>query len=362
MPVRKDKKRGTWYASFYYTDWTGQRRRKKKEGFATRGAALDFEREFITKQGGGPDMTFSALAELYLADCRARLKRSTCETKETLFRTHLLPVFGQMQLKSITPGTVRQWQNSLLDGKADYAPTYLKGIHTQLSAAFNYGKRYCGLQTNPAALCGSMGKTNAGDMQFWTKDEFSVFAAAVQGELIQHAIFQTFFWTGIRSGELLALTLDDINFANKTISINKTFSRIKREDVISPPKTPKSTRVVTAPGFLLDMLRDYADRLVDYNPSDRLFPYTKEYLQQQLAKWAKTAGVKRIRVHDLRHSHASLLIELGFSPLLISERLGHENVQTTLETYAHLYPNKQGELASKLDEINASMSAPKAVN
>lgn len=83
----------------------------------------------------------------------------------------------------------------------------------------------------------------------------------------------------------------------------------------------------------------------------RLFTLNKYYLTREIHRGCIATGVKRIRVHDIRHSHASMLIELGFAPLLIAERLGHENVQTTLETYAHLYPNKHKEVADRLQDI-----------
>ena len=99
------------------------------------------------------------------------------------------------------------------------------------------------------------------------------------------------------------------------------------------------------------MVKDYASKLFDYSPTDRLFPTTKSYLAKEMERGSKAAGVKKIRIHDLRHSHASLLIEMGFSPLLISERLGHENVETTLSVYSHLYPNKHGEVAAALSKL-----------
>ena len=133
------------------------------------------------------------------------------------------------------------------------------------------------------------------------------------------------------------------------IRINKTLAQVRGETVVNPPKTPKSNRVVSVPRFILALIRDYADRLVDYEPQDRLFYFTKHFLHYELAAGCKASGVKRIRVHDLRHSHASLLVEMGFSPLLISERLGHENIQTTLQTYSHLYPDKQEEVSSRLE-------------
>ena len=156
----------------------------------------------------------------------------------------------------------------------------------------------------------------------------------------------------MRSGELLALTLNDFDFDGQTVNINKNYARLKDEDLILEPKTPKSKRVITIPPFLCDIIKDYSSKLYDYKPDERLFQVTKYYLHHEMDRGCKKSEIKRIRIHDLRHSHASLLIELGFSPLLISERLGHENIETTLQTYSHLYPNKHGEVADKLQTLN----------
>lgn len=351
MPVYKDEERKTWYVWFRYKDWAGVVRQHKKRGFQKKSDAVQYERDFLKKQSGSCDMTFGSMVELYIEDCKSRLRSTTYESKKYLIESKILPTFKDLPVNAITAATVRKWQNELLDDDAEYSPTYLKTINNQLSAIFNFAKRYYGLGTNPVAVAGSIGKKNAEAMQFWTKDEFQLFIEAVSDKPASYAMFNTLFWTGMRSGELLALTLNDVNFEAKTISITKSYARIGGEDVISPPKTPKSRRVITVPDFLLDILNDYAGRLVDYEPSERLFEYTKHYLQSEMDRGCKKSGVKKIRVHDIRHSHASLLIELGFSPLLISERLGHENVETTLEIYAHLYPNKHGEVSSKLNEL-----------
>ena len=97
--------------------------------------------------------------------------------------------------------------------------------------------------------------------------------------------------------------------------------------------------------------KEYGGMLYDYKPTDRLFPTQKSFLTREMVRGCKLSGVKKIRIHDLRHSHASLLIELGFAPLLISERLGHKNAETTLNTYSHLYPNKHGEVAEILSNL-----------
>ena len=102
---------------------------------------------------------------------------------------------------------------------------------------------------------------------------------------------------------------------------------------------------------LCTCLQEYMSHCYGLQNDDRLFPYTKSFLYHEMEYGCKVSGAKRIRVHDIRHSHASLLVEMGFSPLLIAERLGHEKVQTTMDTYSHLYPNKQVEVARQLDGI-----------
>ncbi|MBP7330828.1 MAG: putative prophage phiRv2 integrase [Firmicutes bacterium ADurb.Bin373] len=359
MPVYKDDEKKTWYVWFRYKDWAGVSRQHKKRGFQKKSEAAQYERDFLKKQSGSCDMAFGSMVELYMEDCKSRLRSTTYEGKKYLIDSKILPSFKDLPVNAINAATVRKWQNELLDDDAEYAPTYLKTINNQLSAIFNFAKRYYGLAVNHAAVAGSIGKKNAETMQFWTQEEFKLFAEAVLDKPAAYAVFNTLFWTGMRSGELLALTLNDVNFEAKTISITKSYARVNCKDIISPPKTSKSRRVITAPNFLLDILQDYTSRLFDYEPSDRLFEYSKHFLQNEMSRGCKKSGVKKIRVHDIRHSHASLLIELGFSPLLISERLGHENVETTLETYAHLYPDKHGEVSSKLKELFSPKTNPK---
>jgi len=230
-----------------------------------------------------------------------------------------------------------------------YSPTYLKTINNQLSAIFNYAVRYYDLKSNPCAKAGSMGKSKAEEMDFWTGEEFRRFTDSVMNKRLSYMAFMTLYWTGMRLGELLALNPKDVDLEKRTIAITKSYQRLGKKDVITPPKTSKSKRVITIPEFLAADIKDYMDSLYDLQEDDRLFPITKCYLEHEMQRGIKESGVKRIRVHDLRHSHASMLIELGFSPLEIANRLGHEKVETTLNTYAHLYPNKQTKLAERLD-------------
>ena len=292
-------------------------------------------------------MKFENFWKMYYADMETRLREHTMRTKKYIVELKILPYFGNKRVNDITAADIRQWQNELI--KIGYSPTYLKTINNQLSAIFNYAVRYYDLKSNPCAKAGSMGKSRAEEMDFWTGEEFRRFIDSVMNKRLSYMAFMTLYWTGMRLGELLALNPKDVDLEKRTISITKSYQRLGKKDVITPPKTPKSKRVITIPEFLAADIKDYMDSLYDLQENDRLFPITKYYLEHEMQRGIKESGVKRIRVHDLRHSHASMLIELGFSPLEIANRLGHEKVETTLNTYAHLYPNKQTKLAERLD-------------
>ena len=165
---------------------------------------------------------------------------------------------------------------------------------------------------------------------------------------LSYYAFEMLYWCGIRMGELLALTPKDFDFEKQTLTINKSYQRLNGRDVITTPKTKKSNRVIKMPKFLCEEMQEYIGMLYEVNENDRLFPITKHYLHHEMDRGAKLAGVKRIRIHDLRHSAISLLIEMGFSALAIAERVGHESIDITYR-YAHLFPTKQTEMANKLD-------------
>ena len=347
MKAEKDKKTGKWLIQYRYTDWQGKRRKSTKRGFATKREAEEWLRNFLITQKADFDMKFENFWKMYYADMETRLREHTMRTKKYIVELKILPYFGNKRVNDITAADIRQWQNELI--KMGYSPTYLKTINNQLSAIFNYAIRYYDLKSNPCAKAGSMGKSKAEEMDFWTGEEFRKFIDSVMNKRLSYMAFMTLYWTGMRLGELLALNPKDVDLEKRTISITKSYQRLGKKDVITPPKTPKSKRVITIPEFLAADIKDYMDSLYDLQENDRLFPITKYYLEHEMQRGIKESGVKRIRVHDLRHSHASMLIELGFSPLEIANRLGHEKVETTLNTYAHLYPNKQTKLAERLD-------------
>ena len=347
MKAERDPKTGKWLIQYRYKDWTGRNVKSTKRGFKTKREAEEWLRAFLLKQTRSFDMKFSDFVIIYMDDMKNRLREHTLINKRYVIEDKLIPYFGERRMNEITVADVRTWQNHLI--QQGYAPTYLRTIHNHLSTIFNFAVRYYNLQENPCAKAGCIGKNHAEEMKIWTKEEFQKFSDCLMDKRLSWLSFQILFWTGMRIGELLALTFDDVDLIARTITINKSYQRLHGEDAITPPKTPKSNRVISIPPFLAEDIQDYIQSLYVYETDDRLLPVTKNFLESEMRRGVKLGGVKKIRIHDTRHSHASLLIELGFSPKEIAERLGHENVETTLNTYSHLYPNRQERLANRLD-------------
>ena len=353
MKAQKDAKTGKWLIQFRYTNWQGERKKTTKRGFNTKRDAEEWVRNFLMSQQADFNMNFEEFVKIYRNDINNRNRSSTTETKDNIIDTKILPYFAKKSMNSITAADIRSWQNEVIalrkkDG-TPYAETYLHTINNQLKAIFNYAVTYYDLQNNPCKKVSSMGKKQASEMRFLTVDEFSKFLDGIMDKQKSYVTFMTLFWTGMRLGEMLALTPADIDFKNKKLHITKSYQYINGEDIITDPKTEKSRRDVVIPDFLVEELRQFIGMLYGYGRDDRIFQITKSYLHHEMSRGAKAAGVKRIRIHDLRHSHISLLIRLGFSAVAIGNRVGHES-QTITFHYAHMFPTEQIEMADKLNE------------
>lgn len=354
MSVNKDTvKIGNWLVSVRYKDHTGKTRQKCKRGFKTKREGLAWEREFLKQSNMKLDMTFKSFVEIYTEDCKHRIKQNTWKTKQSIIEHKLMPYFQDKKMNEIKPADIIRWQNTIMKGKncrgVDMSPVYLKSIHNQLAAIFNHAIRYYELPSNPAQKAGNMGKEKTKEMLFWTKEEYQQFSYIMMDKPMSYYIYEVLYWTGVRSGELLALTKDDFDFEKSTLRINKSYQRIDGTDIITDPKTPKSNRVISMPDFLAEEIAEYITSLYKVADGDRIFPVTKSYLQSEMARGSRLAGVKKIRNHDLRHSHCSLLINMGFSAVAIADRLGHETIDITYR-YAHLFPTKQAEIAERLSQ------------
>ena len=304
MKAEKDPKTGKWLIQYRYTNWQGERKKSTKRGFDTKREAEEWLRKFLVTQKADFDMKFEDFLKLYYEDMDTRLREHTMRTKRYIIDLKILPYFGQKRVNDITAADIRKWQNELI--KKNYSQTYLKTINNQLSALFNYAVKFYDLKSNPCKKAGSMGKSRAEEMSFWTVEEFKQFIDCVMDKRQSYMAFMVLYWTGIRLGELLALTPADIDFEKRTISITKSYQRLGKKDVITPPKTPKSKRVITIPEFLTADIKDYIDSSYDVGENDRMFPITKYFLEHEIKRGIKESGVKKIRIHDLRHPYVKL--------------------------------------------------------
>ena len=353
MAVYKEKN-GRWRVIYRFTDWTGERKQTQRRGFETRREAVEWEHEQAMKTKQSLDMTFGSFFELYEKDMRCRLRENTWESKQFIIQKKILPYFKDRKIMDIKSRDIVSWQNEMMqlrdkNGKL-YSQTYLKTVHNQLSAIFNHAVKYYGLRTNPARQVGNMGKEESKEMSIWTQEEYKKFSYEMLDKPISFYAFELLYWCGIREGELLALTPGDFDFKNQTMSINKSYQRIKRKDVITEPKTAKGNRVIKLPSFISEEIEEFIHQLYGIENDERMFKVSKNYLHHEMDRGAKKAGIKRIRIHDLRHSHISLLIEMGYTAVAIADRVGHESIDITFK-YAHMFPSTQDDMALKLSDI-----------
>ena len=288
---------GTWHIQYRWTDWTGTKKKSQKRGFKTKKEAEEWYAHFILQQTSDPTMTLNDFWEIYKADMEKRLRKTTMKQKEYVMKDKVLPYFGNTPINAITAPMIRKWQGEMID--KGFKPTYLKTINNQLSSILNYAVRFYELRSNPCHKAGSIGKSKADERPYWT------------------------------------------------------LTRLDGEDLITATKTESSVRVITIHKELKDEIREYISTLYRPKPGTRLFAgRTKSFFEHEMERGIKLSGVKKITVHCTRHSHASMLVQMGFSPIEIAKRLGHGKVTTTIETYCHQSRDAQEKIADRLGKVD----------
>jgi integrase len=222
-------------------------------------------------------------------------------------------------------------------------------------------------ESNPSKTVGNVKKQKS-KIDFWTKEEFEkVLALIYKDDYYQHFTFISLvflFMTGMRIGEATAIQWSDIDFESGILKIEKNLYYKNLDDYrFVETKTKASDRQIVLDTDTLSLLQEWrevqqavvkTDFVMSYNGH----PTQKHTLSHAITRYSSLAGVHRILIHALRHSHASLLISMGENPLIIKERLGHEEIETTLGTYGHLYPNSNFDVAHKLKGVLQFQTAP----
>ena len=205
MSIYKDNVTGKWRVVYRYTDWTGKTKQTSKRGFPTKREAQMWEHEQMLKHDAKLDMTFASFYEIYVEDKKERIRDNTWGTKNNIARTKILPYFGERKIAEIEPKDVIAWQNHLLafkraNGKG-YSASYLRKIHSQLSAIFNHAVDFYHLPSNPAQKAGNIAIEEYKEMLFWTKEEYLKFADVMMDKPVSYYAFEILYWCGIREGD-----------------------------------------------------------------------------------------------------------------------------------------------------------------
>lgn len=357
MSVYKDKD-GTWFVKLRYKDWNGRRIDTTKRGFATKREASAWESERLKALTGALDMTLKDfIYDVYLPNMENRIRRSTYLMKKNVLEKHVIPVLGNFSIVELSPTDIIRWQDGIMNyrdpktGKP-YTKSYQKTINLQLTAVLSHGVKYYNLPENVAIKAGSIGDNKHLEVDFWTYEEASLVLDELMDNPLYHMAVSFLYFSGCREGEMLALKWDKLDVKTRLVTIDATYQILDGKPHIGPPKTPQGFRKVMLPDFLMDELLEFRNLVYKPNPDDRIFAgVNKTSLNRILKKAAEKAGVKPITVHGLRHSHVSLLINMGFDAVSIGKRIGHKSVEVTYR-YAHMFPSTQKKLVECLENLN----------
>lgn len=374
MPVYEEKEKTNgqkrYYIRTYVTDENGQKKqitRHNKNWIGRDGYWLAYQEESQLKNkkfNKFEKMTLDELASKYFEYASANLKPSSMQKNTNNYNCYIHPVIGLKNIIDLENRDILEFHKYLdnyqkivksknakrENGSYNLSLRFKQSVHITLNAILNFGCKYYKLDKNVASIVGNfkgIKGTAKKELNFLTIDEFNNFIKFEENETYKD-FFLLLFYTGMRRGELLALTIKDVNFDKNELDINKSINPENGKEA-TVPKTNKSNRKIKMLNIVKNILLKYKRTQDKY-----IFGLNKiklTTLQRKCDNNCKYAGIKKnIRIHDFRHSFASMCIFKGIPIEIISEYLGHENISTTLNTYSHLYPNSQEKLVAILDE------------
>lgn len=374
MPsYEQNKSSKLWSVRFREPDEYGIPHQKRLSGFKTKKAAQygyeDYckakseEAEALAKAKADQeikdpnDLLFDTLLESYYKYQESRIKTSSLYEIKRKVDKRILPYFKGKSLNEIKPIDVLAWQN---DMSAQFSFNYTSDLMTMLTAIYRYGEKYHDIKNIMVKVDKPRNTEPKKEMLFWTPEEFAAFR--VHAEDPTYKMFFTMLYiSGCRRGEAEALTWNDIDLKKSTLKISKSITRKSPSAPweITTPKNTSSNRTVTLPKSLCEMLSEYKKQQSNEHPSPAFVfggerPLAQRTTDRYFADVCEKAGVKKIRLHDLRHSCASLLISKGVSIVAVSRQLGHSNIEQTLNTYSHLMPDDKSKITAELEAVSAS--------
>ncbi|NBJ45800.1 site-specific integrase [Enterococcus faecalis] len=353
------------------------KQRRKRLTVSTKKEAQQIESKYLrlyheNKLTTNSDLTLKDIYEIYEEKYTQNLKPSYKQTQERIFKNYIEPYFKNTQIKLIKKQQIYDFQQFLLTSKPKRKETLsnktINMIIIHLQKLFNVAMKEGLSYENPCNQIDKL-KVQKKEINFWTLDEFTTFISHIdKNKPFLKVFYQFAFFTGMRAGEMIALTWSDIDFYNQTVRINKSAKLINGNYVTTTPKTESSNRYITINTKITSMLKKWqeiqpkllidnfqnidSDKLLvfQYNEKHPSSDYYSKQIKKIIAK--NDFNLKPIRLHDFRHSHVALLIHNNEKNTTIKERLGHSSITTTIDTYGHLYPNSQKSMSDKFDNYD----------
>lgn len=353
---------------------TGKRKQKWFSGYTTKKEASKAMAEKITEINKGnfiepSKTTIKEFFERWIEDyARNALKPTTFQTYTTYINTHIIPSLGSIPLQKLQPTHLQRFYseklaNGRLNGSGGLSPQTVRYLHAILREAMGHAVKWQFINRNVVELADPPAIRQR-EISTLEASEITQFLDAAKDDRYYIA-FLIAITTGLRRGEVLGLRWKDIDFQTKTASICKNLVSIKGRPVLQEPKTKGSNRSVTLPSMTIDALKRHKQVQDEeklsvgdhYNQHDLVICtsvgtlLSPRNLLRSFQRILEGAGLPKIRLHDLRHTHATLMLKQGEHPKIVSERLGHSNTRITMDIYSHVLPNMQQEAVDRFEEM-----------
>lgn len=342
----------------------GEEIQKRLSGYARKKDAeqgyVDFINEYKSKQNqmivdtNVYERSLDSIFEEFKVYKKTKVKDSSFYDIVNITEQHILPFFKGLKLKDITKKKILDWQKTI--DKFGYK--YKSKIRTVLFSIYRFLSLYYDVDNVVARVEGFKKPDVQKEMNVWSLEDFNKFIDCIEDDILYKAFFTFMYFTGCRKGEGFALSYKDFNFQDNSVKITKSLTTkiydrtSDAKFLITSPKNASSNRTIYLSNNVIDIINEYLNEYPDVKNERFMFggdyPLNKSTVYRKLEYYANLAGIKKIRLHDFRHSHVSLLISKGADIVLIAKRLGHSNTQQTLNTYAHLFPNAEKSLIEKL--------------
>lgn len=344
----------TWSVRFRYVNEQQKEVQKRLCGFGTkRECQTEYEKfiatakQYVKLENEAQDLLFSTLYEEYKAFQKPRIKESSYFSLCTKCDLHIKPYFEKFKVKNITPKIILDWQMGL----EKYSYKHKTNLRAYLAGILKYAERYYQIQ-NQIKYVDAFKKTEKPkEMLIWSPKEFLMFITKVT-DIRYKTFFYALYYTGSRKGEMLATQWKDWDLDNKILNIDKTITKKTFDNhlAITSPKNFTSIRKISLPNSLIQLMKEFKSQYYKDNDLDFVFPLSETSIRRHKKEACKLSEIKEIRIHDFRHTHASLLISCGISIVGVAKRLGHANIEQTLNTYAHLMESEDKNLLNVLDK------------